>query len=994
MTKKLIALILVLPIVLMMTLFTAVNTVKLNVKVPVSKIEIKGDKFVSLNLDKGERHPVDYVIYPTTAANKNVVFSVEQVGNQPKADLEYKDGYIYPKSAGSAYACFTAADGGYRAKFHVVVKSTELKEISCSIDKTTLKVGEKTQINTEFIPQSASNKLLEFESSDNRVVSVDDAGMITAKGKGTATITVRSLANENVSDTIEIIVNPDDILSLSDMEITTWEETGNISLTVDTLEDYELSYKVYDENSDERTDIIKPVNEQTPFTDLDNDGNFEFDYEFVDKDFYGKVVVVFIIVTPTRTVNMSCTINRINNLTAEFKSEEELCVQVDDMINWKNHISIFPSGADVEYSVDYSNGNLSRSGSYLATADKMGYTQATITIQSTKYPDQEVELKKEVYVCPDVLDIDQTTKDGGIEYGIEDIWTIGKTDVSGTPINHELTLSFGGNQQGDDFNKLEQKISFITSAPEKVKVENGKIKILDDNSNDIVDINAKLNLPNGIESEKIKIRCVGNGVEVYNFLDLVKATKLQNKAIVLQRDIVDDFGIDENKNNFYQGENVDKIPSTYDTRFYGTTPEVITLLQFKSNLYGNGYVINANNVTMKLDDTGALEDDALFRGPLNFVAMANMASVKAQDNICFAVYENVTINNVELKGCTLQGKEGEQDLTDLNYVGTVVEVLGDNVNIEYSRINNGRTVLRAFGDIDDNQKVINVSVKNSVLSCAREFIVRIGSNCFKNDDRPLDKVDLSNYEAPNLYDDDTFNFPVQRDYANLNVQEYKNKYIKTFMTIENSVLKDSGIFCIGVDSHFSGPMLYNAWKTDPFYQNFEELRNWVGLSSTSYGAKLTFNGDVRMYDWKDINNIDSSTLIEKGVNADSLGGALDFDIKKMIKVYTDKSGNDASIIYKGKYVHGGIVFFGGGKNYGIFEDNSKNFQNIPNFNANDIKLQEYNISLGDVGQSTLEQAAGNKPFYFMIYGANSNFNFEDQVGILNGGYADNCIFFK
>ncbi|MBO7149957.1 MAG: Ig-like domain-containing protein [Clostridia bacterium] len=999
MNKKLIALILVLPMVLMMTLFTAVNTVKLNVKVPVSKIEIMGDEFVSLNLDKNERYYVDYVVYPTTAANKKVTFSVEKVGEQPKAELEYKDGFIYPKSAGSAYACFSTVDGGYKARFQVVVKSTQLKEISCSIEKTTLIVGEKAQIQTEFIPQSATDKALEYESSSNNVVSVDDEGLLTAKGKGMATITIRSLTNPSIFDTIDVIVNAEQILSLGETEITTWNATGAISLAVDTLEEYQLSYKVFDENSVELTDAIKPIDQQQIFTDL-GDGNFKFEYEFVDRSFYGTIVVDFTISTPTQTLTKSCVISRIENLTAQFKSQDEICMQVGTVnFKWKDQINILPKDADIDFNVEYSNSNL-REGSteYLANALKMGYTKATITIQSKEYSNQNVVLEKDIYVCPDELVITQGIRN----YGIEDVFTIGKTDVNGNEVFHDVTLSFDANEKGVNFDKLEEKIVFETSQPEKVKIENGKIKILDNSINDIVNISAKLDLHTGIESEKFVVRCVGAGVEVNNFLDLVQATK-GSKAVVLQGDIIDDFGIDASGNNYYQGANIQKIDSTYDTRYYTNKstipPQVITLLQFKNNLYGNGHVINADNVT-NVSDADRFAGKALFTGPLNFVAMGNMASVKAQDNICFAVFENVTINNVELKGCTLQGKDGEQDLTDLDFMGTIVEVLGDNINIEYSRINNGRTVVRAFGDINDSEKVVNVNVKNSVLSCAREFIIRIGSNAFVHDTRALNEINFETYDSPYIDSSEPLDLPIQASYDSTQeyYQRYEEKYIKTKMTIENSVLKDSGIFCIGIDSHFSGPMLYDALEAFPSLKNsgFKEgLSTWKGLSSTSYGAKVTLNGDVRMYDWKKLDNIDSSTLIEMGPEADdTLFETLKFDVKEMI----NELDNTPMVYYddnNDQYVHGGIVLFGGGKNYGILEDNSQSFSGIEGIDSGaSFALSEYTISLSDVGQDLLEKAAGNRPFYFMLYSANSKFNPHSQAVILDGDSAYNCIYYK
>jgi hypothetical protein len=179
MSKKLIALMLILPLVLMMTLFTAVNSVSLRVKVPVSKIELYGDTFVSLSLDKEERYYVDYAVYPTSAANKNVVLTLEPVGNQPLAEIEYKDGYIYPKTVGSANVCLTTVDGGYRAKFQVVVKANDVQSINSSVEKTTLTVGETVQINTQFTPSTVKDKSLTYVSNNPNIISVDENGLIT-----------------------------------------------------------------------------------------------------------------------------------------------------------------------------------------------------------------------------------------------------------------------------------------------------------------------------------------------------------------------------------------------------------------------------------------------------------------------------------------------------------------------------------------------------------------------------------------------------------------------------------------------------------------------------------------------------------------------------------------------------------------------------------------------------------------------------------------------
>ena len=76
MTKKLILLILALPLFLMICLFTATSGVSLAVPISVSGIELLSDSTVYMNLDNpNEKHLVEYAVYPTNAANKDVSIS-------------------------------------------------------------------------------------------------------------------------------------------------------------------------------------------------------------------------------------------------------------------------------------------------------------------------------------------------------------------------------------------------------------------------------------------------------------------------------------------------------------------------------------------------------------------------------------------------------------------------------------------------------------------------------------------------------------------------------------------------------------------------------------------------------------------------------------------------------------------------------------------------------------------------------------------------------
>lgn len=982
MNKRLILLILVLPLLLMLSIFTATSSVRLNISVPVSSIEITGNNFIYLNLDDQEKYYVNYAVYPLTAANKKVKAEFERVGDKPFAQLEFVDGYIVPKTIGVAKVYLYTIDGGYKDSFIVQVDSIKVQRIICEVSQDTLAVGKKAVITTTFEPENCLNQMLTYTSNNESVATVDSKGVITAVGKGSAVITVIAEGNAAATYSIPITVYNENILDLAESEVYTYLSSGKINLSLDCDEDYTLTYKVFDLNGTELFDIFDDVN--TYFEDVVGaQSQKAFCYKFADD--IKKDVVVQITVTPETLspCTKECIIYKVDAIEAYFDDEEDIVVTAGSLFAIHNKLTIMPQDTEVRYELDLSNNNLSiseLSSKIRLSANLVGTTNLTLRVITTSVPSQTITLTKQVVIMPTSLDIVESSN----TYGIENIYTIGGYEIDGSDNQEKLTLSYGKTAVG---NGAAENTIFETDNA-KVQVDSqGLIKILDDDFCGIVNVTAKFSINDSQKtSTPFAIRCVGSGVNVRCFDDLYKATK-QNKIVVLLADIKEDFGIDSTGAQVYTESSVEKIATTYDNTHYknlGKEDEakIKILISFKADVYGNGYTINAHNVAYGLDKTGALRQDALFKGPLNFVSMSesqsSLVSVKAQDNVCFAVFEDVTLNNIILKNCDLTADQyGNYDLTDLTYVGTTVEVFGDNVNIKYSRLNNGRTVLRAFGDINDSTKAITVNISNCVLSSAREFIVRMGSNCF---------VDGTTENPSPYIGDSKQSFPAQKSYGSMTQiekQEYDNNFIKTFVNIKNSVLKDSGLFCIGIDSHFAGDALADG---SGFAGGL--IESWHDLAKTSYGAKLTFIGDVRMYDWKKITNIDSSTLIE--VVGNSSFSDLAFDIREMIDLLATNTENPHlnDIVYrdgKSEYVHGGIAFFGGGKNYGVFESQDYTFKN----------LNGYEVKLADVGKIQLQLAAGSESFYFMLNDSTTQgFLPKDQDALIASGLAYAPIYIK
>ncbi len=987
MAKKLILLILVLPLVLMLVLFSATKTVSRNIDVAVSGLEYIGDNPVFLDLDKDETYTVEYAIYPTSAKNKSVTYSIAAVDDKKLCTVDMdklnETNVIVPLTPGSAMVTITTNDGGLQKSFRLEVFSGAIESIESTIENDKLLVGETTKIKNTFTPENATNILVKYVSDNEKVATVNQFGVVKAVGKGTCTITIISEANEYITDTVTLNVENEGTMDLTDSEIPIMNTSGEFGISLDIDEsfiegvDYSLSFEFY-----EGTKQVGPEIISGGF--IGEGSNRRFKFKFTESDYIGDIRCVITFTSDYETLVKECVISKIKNISLEFYEEGAFGVAEGQMTTLP--FKITPADTDARYTVTATGDAVTAifmSGNLLITGEKVGVSTVTLTAVDRDFTEATASVSIDVVVTPKVLMLPQTAD----SYGIEGLLTIGKYDADGN-VSSPFKLIYQSNDQlPEDFTK---HIKWHSSADEISVDGDGGIIFNDDTYSGVVDFYAEFSYGGvTMRTEKHSIRCVADGVNVNNYKDLLTATRA-GKKVVLRASIKDDFGYENGKPVY------EEIISTYDTTYYENandldSAKVKILIQFKNDVYGNGYEINAHNVTYGLDSAGKLEENALFKGPLHFVAMTEpksetlaggMVSVKGQDNIAFAVYENVTLSNVVLKSCDLIADEdGKYDLVDLNFVGTTVEVLGDNVSIEYSRIANGRTVVRAFGDVNDSSKVINLNIQNTVLSTAREFILRMGSNCF---------VDGTN-ENPSPYlegdseaTDDHMAKKVYDSFTDEEKRAYDEKYIKTFVTVKDSVFRDAGIFAVGIDSHFSGAALANGKA----YENIlgPLITHWQGLAKTSYGAKLTFTGDVRVYNWKELSEVDSSTLIE--INGESkYAELLEFEVGALVDGVSQKE-NFENIIYSKngvKYVHGGVAFFGGGKNYGVFELKDYTWEGY----------YDYEIAFGDIGKHPLAAAAGNENFYFFLHDATSlGFLPEDQERYLNSGNGYSNIFPK
>ncbi len=474
-------------------------------------------------------------------------------------------------------------------------------------------------------------------------------------------------------------------------------------------------------------------------------------------------------------------------------------------------------------------------------------------------------------------------------------------------------------------------------------------------------------------------------------------------------------------------------------------------IRVQKDFYGNGFNINLNelaypnhgnidSISGKLTPNRELD---FFYGPLTYVSIGdleNLPVIRAYlcDNVGMLLDEdNIVVNDLKI-----QNSNSTDNMFNLGYTGTVIEAQGDNITIKNSIVEWGRTCIRGFSSD-------NLLIDNCILQNAGEFILKLGSNKINriNHDQNVnvrfkDQVITTSFDeffngtyqdvnsADYIYSDifnsssitgipsnnltneqkiDAIN-DIQEALDNLDgiVNNDGSVNYDAHITVNDTYFYNSGIYSIALESSFNGPYLYNGM---PYLVN--TLATVFGITpkevgGTSYPVELTLEGDTRFYDWKDVDSIDASSLIEEnfsyyleqlGKEGDTSFGDIDganlsidsfFPMKRILKEYAinnnlaySEKDNEGNVHY---YVNRPIAYYGGGYNASKVINNVD--QNEYYSFSDDIlvDIAKYVIEHDTTGSggevtdllslSTLAKcvvvAIGSNPFKFVTNGTISN----------------------
>ncbi|MFR4559562.1 MAG: Ig-like domain-containing protein [Blautia obeum] len=185
-------------------------------------------------------------LHKDSATNQAIVDILDSVFNSSTNELTFKSDKF------SIYV-LTYKDTYYSPSYPVT-------GIKVSPDTLTLtKKGETAQLTAEVTPSYADNKRVTWQSSDEKVATVDENGKVTAVGNGTAAINATSVSGSYTATVSVTVKIPMEIQKLTiEAEKETLTKIG---------ESTELKVKIEPENADLQKLIWKSHNEKVAITD-------------------------------------------------------------------------------------------------------------------------------------------------------------------------------------------------------------------------------------------------------------------------------------------------------------------------------------------------------------------------------------------------------------------------------------------------------------------------------------------------------------------------------------------------------------------------------------------------------------------------------------------------------------------------------------------------------------------------------------------------------
>lgn len=181
-----------------------------------------------ITLSKGESNYLEYSLLPSDSSTK-LFWSSSDIRIVDVTE----DGMVTARDSGEAIITVKSING-LSDSIKVIVPVVLPTSLELGKESLNIVVGDDYRINATIFPDNATNKDIEWTSSDNKIVSVDKKGNVKALAKGNAIVT--AITSNNIKK--ELIINVvDKAIAIEDIKI---KANTNSLYVGDTLQLFEV----------------------------------------------------------------------------------------------------------------------------------------------------------------------------------------------------------------------------------------------------------------------------------------------------------------------------------------------------------------------------------------------------------------------------------------------------------------------------------------------------------------------------------------------------------------------------------------------------------------------------------------------------------------------------------------------------------------------------------------------------------------------------------
>jgi uncharacterized protein YjdB len=183
------------------TVTCVVTVKKYKEEVETTTVKVEKVEEVELNpkvatLEKGSNLTLTAEVKPDNAVNKELTWK----SSDTKVATVDSNGKVTAKAAGTSIITATAKDGSGKSGICMVTVTEPVIKVSkITLNQTVASIekGKELTLTATVSPNNATNKQVEWKSSNTNIATVDSNGKVKAKAEGEATITAKAKDGSN-----------------------------------------------------------------------------------------------------------------------------------------------------------------------------------------------------------------------------------------------------------------------------------------------------------------------------------------------------------------------------------------------------------------------------------------------------------------------------------------------------------------------------------------------------------------------------------------------------------------------------------------------------------------------------------------------------------------------------------------------------------------------------------------------------------------------------